>query len=110
MEGKSDSVVPVLEFADNVLLNLTPRAKGGELWEVMGWLGSVVLYLCQMPTAQQLQHHLCAVSLPRSLGSAPARTSTLAGMPIESLLLLTDEGISHSLTSLLTKLSTTMTS
>lgn len=43
---KNNSIVPVLEFADNVLLNLTPRAKGGELWEVTGWLGSMVLYFC----------------------------------------------------------------
>lgn len=31
LREKSDSVVPVLGFADNVLRNSTSRAKGGEL-------------------------------------------------------------------------------
>ena len=45
-QGKSDSVVQVLRFADNVFYNLTRRTKGGELWEVKECQGSMALFLC----------------------------------------------------------------
>lgn len=47
LRAKSVSVVPFLRFADNVLYNLTSRAKGVEHLEVIGRLqGSRLLWLC----------------------------------------------------------------
>ena len=71
----SGSIVLEHGFVDNVLHNMTPRAKGGKDWEAGGYrLAGFCGLVSQsrMTTTGQLWSHIHAVSLPWSLGSSTA--------------------------------------
>ena len=107
LRENSGSLAPVLRFVDNVVYNLTPRAKGGKHLGGYGLAGlSGYVSLSGMPTAQQPLQHPSAVSLPRSLGSATAHAAHYCRSAHWISLLLPAEGSSsHNLTPPLSGLS-----
>lgn len=97
-QGKSDFVITVLGFTDNVFGNPKPGAKGGSSGRLRGGQAPWLVSRFGMLTTRPMQQHLCAVSFPMSLGSAIVTTAHSCRNAHQlSLLLLAEESASHNM-------------
>lgn len=86
-QGKSVSVVPVLEFADNVVCDWTYRMRRGELWKIRGrWPSSVALFLClKCWLSDNCGYTFVLHPFPGYWAQPQLVLSTPGGMPTKSL-------------------------